>query len=35
MGRASICSEAIWQAQVWVRAGEVGVLVEQSWVWSI
>lgn len=26
--------EAIGQAGAWVRAGEVGLLVEQGWVWS-
>lgn len=35
MGRASMCSETIWQVEVWVRAGEVALLVEQGWVWSI
>lgn len=34
-GRAQVCFEAIRRAETWVRAGEVGLLVEQGWVWSI
>lgn len=30
-----MCSEAVWQAEVGVRAGEVGLLVERGWMWSI
>lgn len=30
-----VLQEAIRQAETSVRAGEVGLLVEQGWVWSI
>lgn len=35
MGQGPVCFEAIGRAETWVRAGEVGPLVEQGWVWSI
>lgn len=30
-----VLREAIRQAETWVRAGELGLLVEQGWVWSV
>lgn len=33
-GRAQICFKAVRQAEMWVRAGKAGLLLEQSWVWS-
>lgn len=29
-----LCFEAVRQAEMWVRAGKAGLLLEESWVWS-
>lgn len=32
--RAQMCFRVVRQAEMWVRAGKAGLLLEKSWVWS-